>query len=128
MHGVARNGKATIFPQAIAMGATFDPQLINKVATVISDEARAKYNIAQAMNNHSRYAGLTFWSPTVNIYRDPRYGRGQESYTEDPFLMSKIGVAFTRGLQGNDPNYIKVAACAKHFAMHSGPEHNKLSS
>ncbi len=127
LHGVARNGKATIFPQAIAMGATFDPQLINKVATVISDEARAKYNIAQAMNNHSRYAGLTFWSPTVNIYRDPRYGRGQESYTEDPFLMSKIGVAFTRGLQGNDPNYIKVAACAKHFAMHSGPEHNKLS-
>ena len=126
LHGVARNGEATIFPQAIGMGATFDPELIEKVASAISTEARAKYAIAQEMGNHSKFAGLTFWSPTVNLFRDPRYGRGQESYSEDPFLMSKIGVAFVNGLQGNDPKHLKVAACAKHFVMHSGPEKNKL--
>ncbi|WP_343330803.1 glycoside hydrolase family 3 C-terminal domain-containing protein [Polaribacter staleyi] len=126
LHGVARNGKATIFPQGIGLGATFDPELIQEVASAISDEARAKYSISQAMGNHSKFAGLTFWSPTVNLYRDPRYGRGQESYSEDPFLMSKIGVAFVKGLQGDDPNYLKTAACAKHFVMHSGPEHGKL--
>jgi beta-glucosidase len=126
LHGVARNGEATIFPQPIGMGATFDPELIEEVADAISTEARAKYTIAQKMGNHSKFAGLTFWSPTVNLFRDPRYGRGQESYSEDPFLMSKIGVAFVKGLQGNDPNYLKVAACAKHFVMHSGPEHGKL--
>ncbi|WP_298369244.1 glycoside hydrolase family 3 C-terminal domain-containing protein [uncultured Lutibacter sp.] len=126
LHGVARNGKATIFPQGIGLGATFDPELIKEVASAISDEARAKYSISQAMGNHSKFAGLTFWSPTVNLYRDPRYGRGQESYSEDPFLMSKIGVAFVKGLQGDDPNYLKTAACAKHFVMHSGPEHGKL--
>ncbi|WP_111708486.1 glycoside hydrolase family 3 C-terminal domain-containing protein [Lutibacter citreus] len=126
LHGVARNGEATIFPQAIGFGATFDPELIEKVADAISTEARAKFTIAQSMGNHSKYAGLTFWSPTVNLFRDPRYGRGQECYGEDPFLMSKIGVAYVNGLQGNDPNMLKAAACAKHFVMHSGPEHNKL--
>lgn len=126
LHGVARNGKATIFPQAIGLGATFDPELIEEMASAISTEARAKYKISQSMGNHSKFAGLTFWSPTVNLFRDPRYGRGQESYSEDPFLMSKIGVAFVNGLQGRDPNYLKVAACAKHFVMHSGPEHGKL--
>ncbi|MFC2098726.1 glycoside hydrolase family 3 C-terminal domain-containing protein [Bacteroidota bacterium] len=127
LHGVARNGEATIFPTGIAMGATFDPDLVKRMASAISTEARAKYSISQEMGNHSKYAGLTFWSPTVNLFRDPRYGRGQESYSEDPFLMSKIGVAFVQGLQGDDPVYMKAAACAKHFAMHSGPELNKLS-
>ncbi|MDW7692454.1 glycoside hydrolase family 3 C-terminal domain-containing protein [Flammeovirgaceae bacterium SG7u.111] len=122
LHGIARNGKATIFPQGIGMGATFDPELAERVASAISTEARAKYIISQKMGNHSKYAGLTFWTPNVNIFRDPRWGRGQETYGEDPFLMSKIGVAFVKGLQGNDPTYLKSAACAKHFAVHSGPE------
>ena len=122
LHGVARNGKATIFPQAIAIGATFDPVLAEKVAAAISTEARAKYAISQKAGNHSKYAGLTFWTPNVNIFRDPRWGRGQETYGEDPFLTSKIGVAFVKGLQGNDSKYLKSAACAKHFAVHSGPE------
>ena len=122
LHGVARNGRATVFPQAIGLGATFDPDLIQKVANAISDEARAKYNEAIKIDNRSRYAGLTFWSPNVNIFRDPRWGRGQETYGEDPFLTSKIGVSFVKGLQGNNPNYIKAAACAKHYAVHSGPE------
>lgn len=126
LHGVARNGKATIFPQAIGLGATFDPDLVKEMADAISTEARAKFTIAQKMGNYSKYAGLTFWSPTVNLFRDPRYGRGQECYGEDPFLMSKIGVAYVNGLQGDDPNYLKTAACAKHFVMHSGPEHGKL--
>ena len=127
LHGVARNGKATIFPQAIGMAATFDPGLIQKVASAISDEARAKYAISQEMGNRSKYAGLTFWSPTVNLFRDPRYGRGQECYGEDPYLLSRMGVAFVKGLQGDNPDYLKAAACAKHFAMHSGPELNKMS-
>lgn len=127
LHGVARNGKATIFPQAIGMGATFDPELVHRVTTAISDEARAKYAISQKMGNHSKYAGLTFWSPTVNLFRDPRYGRGQECYGEDPYLMSRIGVAFVKGLQGDHPVYLKAAACAKHYVMHSGPELNKMS-
>ncbi|TNJ46587.1 glycoside hydrolase family 3 C-terminal domain-containing protein [Tamlana fucoidanivorans] len=122
LHGVARNGRATVFPQAIAMGATFDEDLILKVGNAISNEARAKYNEAIKINNRSRYAGLTFWSPNVNIFRDPRWGRGQETYGEDPFLTSRIGVAFVKGLQGDNPNYIKAAACAKHYAVHSGPE------
>lgn len=122
LHGVARNGKATIFPQGIGIGATFDPELAERVATAISTEARAKYSISQKYGNHSKYAGLTFWTPNVNIFRDPRWGRGQETYGEDPFLTSKIGVAFVKGLQGNDPDYLKSAACAKHFAVHSGPE------
>lgn len=122
LHGVARNGRATVFPQAIALGATFDTKLANEVATAISDEARAKFNIAQKMGNYNRYAGLTFWTPNVNIFRDPRWGRGQETYGEDPFLTSRIGVAFVEGIQGNDPKYLKAAACAKHYAVHSGPE------
>jgi len=122
LHGVARNGRATVFPQAIALGATFDEDLILRVGTAISDEARAKYNEAIKIDNRSRYAGLTFWSPNVNIFRDARWGRGQETYGEDPFLTSRIGVNFVKGLQGDNPNYIKAAACAKHYAVHSGPE------
>ena len=122
LHGVARAGKATVFPQAIALAATFDADLIENVASAISDEARAMYNISQKRGMKGQYSGLTFWSPNVNIFRDPRWGRGQETYGEDPFLSGLIGSAFVRGLQGNDPNYLKVAACAKHFAVHSGPE------
>ncbi|SNR31545.1 beta-glucosidase [Lutibacter agarilyticus] len=122
LHGVARNGKATVFPQAIAFGATFDEELILEVGTAISDEARAKYNEAIKIDNRSRYAGLTFWSPNVNIFRDPRWGRGQETYGEDPYLTSRIGVSFVKGLQGTDAKYMKAAACAKHYAVHSGPE------
>ncbi len=122
LHGVARNGKATVFPQGIAVGATFDPGLAQRMADAISTEARAKFKISQEMGNYSKYAGLTFWTPNVNIFRDPRWGRGQETYGEDPYLMSKIGVAFVKGLQGDDERYLKSAACAKHFAVHSGPE------
>ncbi|MGL6259931.1 glycoside hydrolase family 3 C-terminal domain-containing protein [Vibrio sp. WXL103] len=122
LHGVARNGKATIFPQAIGLAATFDAELAKEVASAISTEARAKFSISQSMGNHSQYAGLTFWTPNVNIFRDPRWGRGQETYGEDPFLTSQIGVAFVQGLQGDDPNYLKSAATAKHYAVHSGPE------
>ncbi|MCG8579683.1 MAG: glycoside hydrolase family 3 protein, partial [Bacteroidales bacterium] len=122
LHGVARNGKATIFPQGIAMGASFNPELVQKVANAISDEARAKFLISQSIGNFGKYAGLTFWTPNVNIFRDPRWGRGQETYGEDPYLMSEIGVAFVNGLQGNHPKYLKTAACAKHYAVHSGPE------
>ncbi|WP_111706408.1 glycoside hydrolase family 3 C-terminal domain-containing protein [Lutibacter citreus] len=122
LHGVARNGRATVFPQAIAFGATFDEDLILRVGTAISDEARAKYNESIKIGNRSRYAGLTFWSPNVNIFRDARWGRGQETYGEDPFLTSRIGVNFVKGLQGTDSKYMKAAACAKHYAVHSGPE------
>jgi len=122
LHGIARNGKATIFPQGIAMGATFNPELIQQMTTAISDEARAKFKIAQKLGNRGLYAGLTYWSPNVNIFRDPRWGRGQETYGEDPFLTSKIGVAYVKGLQGNHSKYLKATACAKHFAVHSGPE------
>ena len=122
LHGVARAGKATVFPQAIALAATFDADLIENVASAISDEARAMYNISQDRGMKGQYSGLTFWSPNVNIFRDPRWGRGQETYGEDPFLSGLIGSAFVNGLQGDDPNYLKVAACAKHFAVHSGPE------
>ena len=122
LHGVARAGKATVFPQAIALAATFDPDLIERTASAISDEARAKYNIFQKKGIKGQYSGLTFWSPNVNIFRDPRWGRGQETYGEDPYLTGQIGSAFVRGLQGYDPKYLKVAACAKHFAVHSGPE------
>ncbi|MBN2535416.1 MAG: glycoside hydrolase family 3 C-terminal domain-containing protein [Spirochaetales bacterium] len=122
LHGVARAGKATVFPQAIGMAATFDKELIYRVATAISDEARAKYNAAQKIGNNLRYRGLTFWSPNINIFRDPRWGRGQETYGEDPYLTATLGTAFIKGLQGEHPVYLKVAACAKHFAVHSGPE------
>jgi beta-glucosidase len=123
LHGVARNGIATVFPQAIGMAATWDTELINQMGDVVSTEARAKYNYAlQKNDSNGIYQGLTFWSPNINIFRDPRWGRGQETYGEDPYLTSRIGVAYVKGLQGNDPKYLKVAATAKHFAVHSGPE------
>ena len=122
LHGVGRSGQATIFPQTIGLGATFDEELAFQVASAISDEARATYNIASDKGNYHQYNGLSFWTPNVNIFRDPRWGRGQETYGEDPFLMGELGSAFVKGLQGNDPNYLKTAACAKHFAVHSGPE------
>ncbi len=122
LHGIARSGYATVFPQAIGMAATWDTQLLHKVATAISTEARAKYNQAIRDNVHSIYYGLTIWSPNINIFRDPRWGRGQETYGEDPFLTSRLAVAFVTGLQGNDPKYLKTVATPKHFAVHSGPE------
>jgi beta-glucosidase len=122
LHGVARAGEATVFPQAIALAATFNDGLIKQVADVISTEARAKYNLATKLNRHEQYMGLTFWSPNINIFRDPRWGRGQETYGEDPYLTARIGTAFVSGLQGHHPRYLKAAACAKHFAVHSGPE------
>lgn len=122
LHGVAFSGTATVFPQAIGLGATFDPQLVNRVANVISDEARAKYHEAQRRGNYNRFYGLTFWSPNINIFRDPRWGRGQETYGEDPYLTSRLGVAFVKGLQGDDPRYLKVVSTPKHYAVHSGPE------
>jgi beta-glucosidase len=122
LHGVGRSGVATVFPQAIGLGATFDEELILKVSSAISDEARAMHNAAVAKGYYEQYGGLTFWTPNINIFRDPRWGRGQETYGEDPVLTSRIGVAFVKGLQGNNPKYLKTAACAKHFAVHSGPE------
>jgi beta-glucosidase len=123
LHGVARNGRATVFPQAIGLGATWDPVLVKAIASAAGDEGRAKFHAAQRANEDSgRYQGLTFWSPNINIYRDPRWGRGQETYGEDPYLSGEMGLAFVRGLQGDDPRYLKAAACAKHFAVHSGPE------
>jgi len=122
LHGVARSGHATVFPQAIGLAATWDTDLIHRMADVISTEARAKYNDAVQHGNTGRYYGLTFWSPNINIFRDPRWGRGQETYGEDPFLTSRIGVAFVTGLQGDDPKYLKVVSTSKHFAVHSGPE------
>ena len=122
LHGVARAGVATVFPQAIAMAATWDPDLIRREAEVISTEARAKHHEAVRRGEHGIYRGLTFWSPNVNLFRDPRWGRGQETYGEDPFLESRIGVAFVQGLQDDDPHYFKVIATPKHFVVHSGPE------
>jgi len=121
LHGVARAGVATSFPQAIGMAASFDEELIKKVADVIATEARAKYNQYSSHGDRDIYKGLTFWSPNVNIFRDPRWGRGHETYGEDPYLTSRLGVAFVEGLQG-DGEVMKAAACAKHFAVHSGPE------
>ncbi|MET0814260.1 MAG: glycoside hydrolase family 3 C-terminal domain-containing protein [Pseudoxanthomonas sp.] len=122
LHGVARAGGATVFPQAIGLAATFDVPLMDQVARTISDEARAKHHEAVRRGEHGRYQGLTFWSPNINIFRDPRWGRGQETYGEDPFLTARMGVSFVRGLQGDDPKYRKLDATAKHFAVHSGPE------
>ena len=123
LHGVARAGVATVFPQAIGMAATFDEPLMHRIADVISTEFRAKY-YADVHPDGSTvwYRGLTVWSPNINIFRDPRWGRGQETYGEDPFLTSRMGVAFVTGLQGNDPKYFKTIATSKHFAVHSGPE------
>lgn len=121
LHGVARAGQATVFPQAIGLGATFDPDLLNEIADVIATEGRAKYNAYSAKGDRDIYKGLTFWSPNVNIFRDPRWGRGHETYGEDPYLTKCLGVAFVKGLQGQGET-MKAAACAKHFAVHSGPE------
>lgn len=123
LHGVARNGRATVFPQAIGMAATWDPELIRQVASAIADEGRAKHHEALRQKGESGwYQGLTFWSPNINLFRDPRWGRGQETWGEDPYLTGEMGSAFVRGLQGDDPKYLKAAACAKHYAVHSGPE------
>ena len=122
LHGVARAGTATVFPQAIALAAMFDDDELFQIADIISTEARAKYNAYSAEGDRDIYKGLTMWSPNVNIFRDPRWGRGHETYGEDPYLTSRLGVAFVKGLQGDDPKYLKTAACAKHFAVHSGPE------
>ncbi|MCI0514765.1 glycoside hydrolase family 3 C-terminal domain-containing protein [candidate division KSB1 bacterium] len=122
LHGVARAGRATVFPQAIGLAATFDADLLFRIAVAISDEGRAMFHAAVKKGNRLRYGGLTFWSPNVNIFRDPRWGRGQETYGEDPFLTATLGVAFVKGLQGDHPHYLKTAACAKHYVVHSGPE------
>ncbi len=127
LHGVARAGRATVYPQAIGLAATFDPALMGRIAGAIADEARAKHNASVRAGIRERYRGLTFWTPNINIFRDPRWGRGQETYGEDPWLTATMGVAFVKGLQGDDPNVLKAAACAKHFAVHSGPESQRHS-
>ena len=121
LHGVARAGTATMFPQSIALAAMFDEEEMETIGDIISTEARAKYNAYSAQGDRGIYKGLTLWSPNVNIFRDPRWGRGHETYGEDPYLTSRLGVAFIKGIQGDGP-YLKAAACAKHFAVHSGPE------
>lgn len=127
LHGVARAGYATVFPQAIGLSATWDTELMHQVADVISTEARAKHHEFVRHNQRARYEGLTFWSPNINIFRDPRWGRGQETYGEDPYLTARLGVEFVKGLQGNDPRYLKVIATPKHYAVHSGPEPERHS-
>src|ERR1039458_10008647 len=127
LHGVARAGRATVFPEPIGLAATWDPGLIFRMATAISDEARAKNNEFQRRGKRSMYQGLTFWSPNINLVRDPRWGRGMETYGEDPYLTGRMAIDFIQGLQGNDPKYLKVVATAKHFAVHSGPESSRHS-
>ncbi len=127
LHGVARAGTATVFPQAIGLAATFDEEFIEDIAEAVSDEGRAKFNAQQKYGDYDIYKGLTFWSPNVNIFRDPRWGRGHETFGEDPYLTSRLGVRFIEGMQGKDEKYMKVAACAKHFAVHSGPEDERHS-
>ena len=127
LHGVARSGLATSFPQAIGLAATWDDSLIFQMATVISDEARAKHHEYVRAGSRQRYQGLTFWSPNINLFRDPRWGRGQETYGEDPFLTGRLAVQFIRGMQGDDPKYLKTVATVKHFAVHSGPEPERHS-
>lgn len=122
LHGVARAGTATVFPQAVGMAATFDEDLMEQVGDAVATEARAKYNMQQKYGDTDIYKGLTFWAPNVNIFRDPRWGRGHETFGEDPYLTSRLGVRYIEGLQGHDEDHLKVAACAKHFAVHSGPE------
>ena len=122
LHGVARTGDSTMFPQAIGLGATFDEELIHDIADVISTEGRAKYNEFVKHEDRDIYKGLTYWAPNINIFRDPRWGRGHETYGEDPYLTGQLGMAFVKGLQGDDPDNPKAAACAKHYAVHSGPE------
>ena len=122
LHGVARAGTATVFPQAVGMAAAFDEDLMEQVGDAVSTEARAKFAMQQEGDDKDIYKGLTFWAPNVNIFRDPRWGRGHETFGEDPYLTSRLGVRYIMGLQGHDENYLKSAACAKHFAVHSGPE------
>jgi beta-glucosidase len=122
LHGVAAAGVATVFPQAIGLGSSYDTSLISEVSDVISTEFRAKHQEFIRNNDFGRFKGLTVWSPNINIFRDPRWGRGQETYGEDPYLTSRIGVSFVRGLQGNDPKYLKTISTPKHYAVHSGPE------
>ena len=122
LHGVARAGRATVFPQAIGLAAAWDAELMGRVATAISDEARAKYHEFVRRGKRGMYQGLTFWSPNINLFRDPRWGRGMETYGEDPYLTGRLGAAFVRGLQGDDPKYLKTVSTPKHFAVHSGPE------
>src|SRR5690606_18504639 len=122
LHGVARAGAATVFPQAIGIAATWNTDLINRVASAVGDKARHKHHEAARLGIRMSYTGLTCWSHTINIFRDPRWGRGQESYGEDPYLTSRMGVAYIKGLQGDHPRYLKTTACAKHYAVHSGPE------
>lgn len=125
-HGVARNGRATVFPQAIGMAATWDKELIHEIGNAIGDEGRAKYHAALRRNGRNDlYQGLTFWAPNINIFRDPRWGRGQETWGEDPFLTGEMAAEFVKGLQGDHPTYLKAAACAKHYAVHSGPERDR---
>ncbi len=125
LHGVGRAGIATVFPQAIGLAATWNKDLIYEVAVAIADEGRAKYHQAVREGNRGQYHGLTFWTPNVNIFRDPRWGRGQETYGECPYLSARLGVLFVKGLQGDDPKYLKTVATPKHFAVHSGPEHER---
>ena len=122
LHGVARAGQATVFPQGIGMAAAFDEDLMYRIACAISDEARAKHHDFVRQGKRGIYQGLTFWTPNINIFRDPRWGRGQETYGEDPFLAGKLAVPFVKGLQGDDERYLKAVATLKHFAVHSGPE------
>lgn len=128
LHGIARTDyKVTVFPQAIGMAASWNPILLKDVATAISDEGRAIYHDSSSKGNRAIYHGLTYWTPNINIFRDPRWGRGQETYGEDPFLTGRMGKAFVAGIQGDDPKYLKAAACAKHYAVHSGPENTRHS-
>jgi beta-glucosidase len=127
LHGVARAGIATVFPQAIGLAATFDEKLVLEVADATSTEARAKNNEFLRLGERGRYKGLTFWSPNINLFRDPRWGRGQETWGEDPYLTGLLGSAFIRGLQGDNPKYLKAAAAVKHYAVHSGPEPERHS-
>jgi beta-glucosidase len=127
LHGVARAGLATVFPQAIGMGAMWDREGMEAIGTAISDEARAKYNSFQRQGKYGIYMGLTYWTPNINIFRDPRWGRGMETYGEDPYLTAELAIPLVKGLQGNDPRYLKLVATVKHFAVHSGPESNRHS-
>ena len=121
LHGLARSGTATVFPQAVGLASMFDRDILQKIADVVSTEARARYNECTKDGDRGIYKGITLWSPNINIFRDPRWGRGQETFGEDPYLTGELGLSFIKGLQG-DGKYLKTAACAKHFAVHSGPE------
>ena len=122
LHGIARNGRATVFPEPIGQAASFNPALVRRVAEAIVEEGRAKYAASMRLGRIDSNTGLTYWSPNVNIFRDPRWGRGHETFGEDPYLTGRMGVTFVKGLQGDDPNYLMTSACAKHYAVHSGPE------